>query len=153
MSTVRSVWSKWFGFSKCCLVICVVYVLLGGSMLVQSLEVSMAPFQVPLSTLRSPHYIDAMHWVYSHMLVLGLMIGWVGWAGTTRRLTLGFARLMLVVHIYYTWLDFRASDSMVGVALYKGPASVIPAFISLVITFVFLYLSVWTDAHPVDVSS
>lgn len=129
------------GFKASCLSVSGLSVLLAASMLLRGIPASMQPFEIPAAILASPHYLDAMHWTYSHMLVLGLVIGLMGLQATDARLQRNFARLMAVAHLYYTYLDFRASDSAWGTALYKGQASLIPAFISLLFTLIFLHLS------------
>ena len=128
------------GFKACCLTVCVLYVFLAGSLFIKGLMTSMIDFQVPPQILASPHYYDAMLWVYSHMIVLGLIIGTVGLLGKDHRLKKWMAWLLLIVHSYYTYLDFRTSDSSLGNGLYKGEGSVIPGFICLFITLLFLQL-------------
>ncbi|GAB2785964.1 hypothetical protein GCM10027275_32990 [Rhabdobacter roseus] len=129
------------GFRACCLTVGTLYVFLAGSLFAQGLMESMGTFKVPEATLASPHYYDAIAWVYTHMIVLGLLIGCVGYYAESLRQKRAFSRLLFVVHGYYTYLDFRTSDSALGNGLYQGPGSVFPALISLVFTLVFLYLS------------
>lgn len=38
----------------------------------------MAEFEVPAAQLTSPHYQDAIFWVYLHMLVIGAIVGLMG---------------------------------------------------------------------------
>lgn len=116
-------------------------VLLAGSILLRGVPASMAPFGVPQPVLNSPHYADAIFWVYTHMLVLGLIIGLLGLYAESPVLRRKMAWLLLGAHVVYTVLDFRASDSPLGHALYHGPASLMPAFISLGITVLFAHLS------------
>jgi hypothetical protein len=130
------------GFRASCVLVCVLYVLLGGSILVRGGAASLAEFGVPAATLASPHYADAIWWVYTHMIVLGLLTGVVGLWGQGVRLQRWFARAMLVAHVYYVLLDVRASDSPLGTGLYQGPASMAPAVIGSVVLLVFAYLSV-----------
>ena len=101
----------------------------------------MAEYQVPQAQLDSPHYYDAIFWVYSHMLILGLLIGAIGWLVKEAKTQIWLSRLIFIVHVYYTILDFKSSDSAVGNALYKGPASIFPAIIALLVTLLFLHLS------------
>lgn len=131
---------RWPGFKATCLTISGLYVLLCTGLFAKGLAVSMAEYQVPAATLASPHYLDSLHWVYTHMLVIGLLIGLVGWYAQDRAFKQAFSGLMLGVHGYYTYLDFLHADSAFGNALYKGPASVIPAYFSLFFTLLFLYL-------------
>ncbi len=128
------------GFKTCCVIVCFLYVIMGGSLFARGLMTSMADFQVPAVVLSSPHYYDAIFWVYSHMIILGLIIGLVGWYGRDRQLKLWMSRLLFIAHAYYTYLDFRTSDSSLGNGLYKGAGSVFPGFVCLFITLVFFQL-------------
>lgn len=132
-------------FRTSCLTICILYVLLTGSLFLQGFQKAMLPFKVPPEILRSPHYLDAMHWVYTHMLVIGLIVGVLGLYAESTRLKQNMSRLLFVAHIYYRYMDFRASDSIVGTGLYKGPASLIPAFIALGVTLLLLHMSFTAD--------
>jgi hypothetical protein len=141
------------GFKTCCLIVCFVYVLMAGSLFAKGLMTSVTDFQVPIQTLNSPHYYDALWWVYSHMIILGLVIGVVGWYATDRPLKKWLARLLLLVHMYYTYLDFRTSDSFLGNGLYKGVGSVIPGFVCLFVTLLFLQLVLVGEPAPTKTAS
>ena len=140
------------GFRRVCLVISVAYVLLGASVLVRGGAASMAEFGVPAATIASPHYADAIWWVYVHMIILGLVIGVVGRFAESPRLRLWFARVLLAAHAYYLYLDTRTSDSALGNGLYQGPASVVPAVIVLGMLLLLVHPSLCADpttrAHP-----
>ncbi len=129
------------GFKASCLIVCGLYVFLTGGLFGQGLMTAMGSYQVPQAQLDSPHYYDAIFWVYSEMLILGLLIGAIGWLVTEGRAQLWLARLLCAAQFYFMFLDFRASDSALGNALYKGPASIVPALICLVVTVLFLHLS------------
>jgi len=107
----------------------------------------MAEFSVPEAILEARHYRDAILWVYSHMIVLGLMIGVIGRFAESPKLKLWTARLFLLAQVYYTYLDVRTSDSALGDGLYQGPSSIIPALIGGVITILFLHLSLCPAAR------
>lgn len=132
-------------FRATCLTVCVLNVLIGGSILLRGMA-SMEPFGVPEATLASPHYADAIFWVYSHMVVIGVITGVVGWYAKTAPLQRAFARVMLAAHAYYTFLDVRASDSALGTGLYQGPESVMPAVIAGLMTLMFLHLSLCSES-------
>ena len=134
------------GFRPVCLVAGVAYVLLGGSILVRGGAASLAEFGVPAATLASPHYADAIWWVYVHMIVIGLIMLVVGAFGEGARLRRGFSRLMLAAHAYYLFLDVRSSDTALGNGLYQGPASIAPAIIVLVVLLLFVHPSLCRDA-------
>lgn len=127
-------------FKTTCLTVSGLYVLLSLGLFAKGLAVSMAEYKVPSAILASPHYLDSLHWVYTHMFVIGLMIGLVGWHAREAAFKKAFSLLMLMVHVYYTYLDFAHADTPWGNALYKGTLSVVPAFFSLFFTLLFLYL-------------
>jgi hypothetical protein len=129
------------GFKVSCWIVCILYALLAGSLFARGLMTAMAEYQVPQAQLESPHYYDAIFWVYSHMLVIGLLIGAMGWLVQDGKAQVWLSRLICMVHVYYVVLDFRSSDSALGNALYKGPASIMPAIIGLIVTLLFLHLS------------
>lgn len=129
------------GFRTSCLIIGALYVLLSAGILAQGGAPAMAQYGVPEATLSSPHYGDAIVWVYLHMLVLGLVIGVVGWYGRGAQLQRMFSRVLLAAHIAYLTLDVIHSDSALGNGLYEGPASLGPAVIAAFVTALFLHLS------------
>ena len=135
------------GFRGTCIAVGVTYVLLGGSILARGVPASLAPFGVPPDILASPHYVDAIWWVYTHMVVLGGVMLVLGRFAEGAALKLWMARMLFVAHVYYTWLDIRASDSAWGTGLYQGPASVAPAVIAglSMLAFMRLSFSRWAD--------
>lgn len=145
------------GFKASCLTICILYVFLAGGLFVRGIKTSMAEFKVPPQILNSPHYLDAIGWVYTHMIVIGLMVGVMGLYAEGQKFKQTMARLLLVAHVYYTYLDFRTSDSILGNGLYQGPGSVIPAFIGLFVTLLFLHLGFCPQScgpnPPIKISS
>lgn len=138
-------------FKYGCLGVAAIYVLLAGSILVRGAEASLQPFGVPEPVLGSPHYADAITWVYVHMTVLGVLIGVVGWFAEGIRLQRAFCATMVAAHLVYLYLDLRTSDTAIGNSLYKGPESAIPAMIGFVLLVVFAGLCLVTfqssDAH------
>jgi len=135
-------------FRTTCVGVGVTYVLLAGGLLANGIAETMARYEVPAQTLASPHYMDAILWVYSHMIVLGLVIGLVGLLAESARLKLWFARLIFVAQCYYLVLDLRSSDSVLGNGLYEGPQSLGPAIIGFVVTLLFLHLSFCPEVEP-----
>lgn len=133
------------GFRATCLAVCVIYVLAGGSILARGVVASLEAFAVPREILISPHYGDAIWWVYSHTIVLGLVTGVVGQWGMSAGLRRWFPRLMLVAQSYYLFLDVRASDSPLGTGLYQGPLSLVPAMMGVVVLLAFAHLCVCGD--------
>jgi hypothetical protein len=119
-----------------------IFMVMALGFIAKGLMISMAEFQVPQEILNSPHYYDSMLWVYVHMTVLGLLILLIGISVTDLNKQKWIALILFVVHLFYAYLDFRTSDSMFGNGLYKGEASLIPAFMGATITFVFLLLTI-----------
>ena len=134
------------GFRTACVVTGVLDVLLGGSVLARGGAASLAEFEVPPATIASPHYADAISWVYVHMIVLGCVLALVGVLGQGARLQRWFSRLMLGAHACYLYLDVRTSDSALGNGLYQGPASIVPAVIVLGMLLLFVHPSVCTPS-------
>jgi hypothetical protein len=120
------------GFRASCLTLSGIFVLLAGSILLRGPMVAMADYQVPAATLASPHYADAMFWVFLHMAVIGCIIGVVGWFAEGARMQRAFAVMMLLAQLVYTTLDVRAADWPLGTGLYKGPGSLGPVVVGAI---------------------
>lgn len=125
-------------FRTACLIVAGLYGLVGAGILLQGAAAAMEPYGVPAETLASPHYVDAINWVYLHTLVLAVVTGVVGWLAREPALKLWFARVMLGANLVYGALDFGHSDSPLGNALYKGDGSVVPGLMVVVILLLFL---------------
>jgi hypothetical protein len=130
------------GFRATCGAVAATYVLLAGSILVRGPMVAMADYAVPTSTLASPHYADAMTWVFLHMLFIGLLVGLFGWFVEGGRAQRAFARVMLGASLAYLFLDVRAADWAPGIGLYKGPQSLGPVVVGVVTVVAWLRLNV-----------
>jgi hypothetical protein len=103
---------------------------------------SMADFRVPEVQLISPHYYDAILWVYVHMMVIGCLIIFLGFSVEDRQKQRIISFILFLITEVYVYLDFRSSDSLLGNGLYKGEASLIPGFIGLLVNLLFLQLSI-----------
>lgn len=134
------------GFRNTCLVIGGLYVLLGASVLVRGGAAAMAEYAVPAATLASPHYADAITWVYVHMVVLGVLTGVVGLYAEGARLRRAFARVLLGAHACYVFLDVRTADTALGNGLYQGPTSIVPAVIGLCMLLLLVHPSLCRQA-------
>jgi len=106
----------------------------------------MAGFGIPAAVLAAPHYQDAMLWVFTHMLVLGLTIAVVGYFAESARTRRSFARFMLAAITIFTVLDIRTSDSPLGSGLYAGVRSLVPPLINLVVVLLLVHLSLCRTA-------
>ncbi len=118
----------------------ILFIFLSLSLFAKGLMLSMAEFNVPTEVLNSPHYYDAILWVYVHMIVLGILIFLLGYAVTDPKKQQLITLLLFLITSVYTYLDFRSSDSALGNGLYQGESSVVPAFISLLVNMVLLQL-------------
>lgn len=127
-------------YKKVLMGIGILFIFLSLSLFVKGLIPSMAEFKVPTEVLNSPHYYDAILWVYVHMIVLGILIFLLGYAVTDPKKQQAITLLLFFITCAYTYLDFRSSDSALGNGLYQGESSVIPAFISLLVNIVLLQL-------------
>lgn len=125
-------------FKTTCLIVGISFILLSLSLFAKGLIESMAEFKLPESVLQSPHYFDAIMWVYVHMIVLGMLIVMLGIAVENPKKQKWIALALFIITVCYTFLDFRTSDSPLGNGLYKGQQSVAPAFISLLVNLLFL---------------
>jgi hypothetical protein len=130
------------GFRGSCLTLATIYVFLAGSILVRGPMNAMADYGVPPATLASPHYADAMFWVFLHMTMIGLTIGLVGWFAEGVRMQRAFARLMLAGIVVYTYLDVRAADWIVGTGLYRGRGSLGPVLVDVLAVALWVRLNV-----------
>lgn len=129
------------GFKATCLIVGTLNILMAGSMLVKGVIPGMAQFKVPEPILASPHYEDAMFWVFLHMFMIGILIIMIGILAENPVKQLWVARVLVLMHAVYAFLDIRSSDNAFGNALYQGPESVIPVFVDLFYILLFLRLS------------
>lgn len=130
------------GFRLICTIVAVTYVLLGGSMVFRGARAAMTPFGVPEHVLSSPHFADFFHFLFVHMMVLGILIGMLGRYVVDGRAQRIAARVLCLIQLHYTYLDVRTSDSAFGNGLYQGSGSLGPVVIDLMVVACFAYLSV-----------
>lgn len=135
------------GFKATCVGVGAVFTLLAGSELARGVAASMDGFGLPEATLASPHYLDAMSWVFVHMLVLGVIIGAIGWFVEEARARTGFARVMTLAMLVFTTLDLRTSDSALGNHLYAGARTLVPPVIDVVVLLLFAHLAFCQGAN------
>ena len=129
------------GFRATCLIVGTMDILLASSMFAKGVMRGMAEFKVPQQQLSSPHYADAMSWVFLHMFMIGVLIIAIGLLAENPAKKVWAARVLVLMHCVYAFLDVRTSDNYFGNALYQGPGSVIPVFIDLFYILLFLRLS------------
>ena len=87
------------GFKSTYLLIGGLYVLLSANILLRGVSASMEPFGVPAAVLDAPHYENAIWWVYTHMLVLGMVMCVIGQFAKDKALKLWISRALLVAHL------------------------------------------------------
>ncbi|MBY0426971.1 MAG: hypothetical protein K2Q22_15150 [Cytophagales bacterium] len=127
-------------FKTTFIVMGVTFMFLSGSLFVKGLIPSMAEFKVPEPVLSSPHYFDAILWVYVHMIVLGLLIFLMGISVTDVTKQRWITMALIAVMCVYGYLDFRSSDSVFGNGLYQGPASIAPAIFCVFLNLMLILL-------------
>ena len=129
------------GFRATCVGVGATFALLAGSQLAKGTHAAMEGFGIPEIVLASPHYLDAMTWVFFHMFVIGVITATVGFVVESPRARVAFARVMLAAVAVYTWMDVRASDSALGNHLYAGPRSLVPPVIDVIVLVLFAHLA------------
>ncbi len=131
-----------FHFKSTLVLIGSLFVFLAVGLFAKGLMRSMSEFDVPEIILNSEHYYDAILWVYVHMIVIGILIILLGISVVDPEKQKWISVFLLLITIFYTYLDFRSADWMYGNSLYKGESSLVPAFISLIVNMLFLNLAV-----------
>ncbi len=129
------------GFKATCILVGSMNILLASSMFVQGVMENMAKFNVPRQLLSSPHYHDAMFWVFLHMFMIGVLLIMIGILAENPVKQLWAARVLVIMHCVYAYLDIQTSDNYFGNALYQGPESVIPVIIDIFYILLFLRVS------------
>lgn len=129
-------------FKSTLLIVGISFMLLSASLFSKGLIKSMSEFEVPSEILNSPHYFDAIFWVYVHMFVLGILVLLIGLSVKDYKSQKWISLILFIVNAFYTILDFKSSDSFVGNSLYKGEKSLAPAFIGSFVTLLFLQLTI-----------
>jgi hypothetical protein len=128
-------------FKKTCIIVGITYAILPLSLFYKGLITSMSEFKVPETVLLSPHYFDAILWVYIHMMVLGVLIFIIGMAVKDTNAQKWISLVLLIISCFYAYLDFRTADWAFGNALYKGDSSIAPAIIGSITCLLFLQLT------------
>jgi hypothetical protein len=128
------------GFRLFCTVAAVLYVLLGASMKLRGAHEAMRPFGVPKAVLDAPHFDDFFQFLFLHMMVIGLLIGLLGWTVQGARRQRAVARVLCGLQLLYATMDFRTSDSPLGNGLYQGKGSLVPPLMGVAMALVFAWL-------------
>lgn len=76
------------------------------------------------------------------MMVIGVLIGLLGWTVTLGPAQQRVARVLCGLQLVYAYFDFRTSDSPLGNGLYQGAGSLVPPLMGLTIALVFGVLAV-----------
>lgn len=127
------------GFKIICTSVGVLYVLLGCFTLAQGSQAILAPFGLPAGVLASPHFADFFHWVFVHMITIGMLIGMLGRFVIDPQRQRTTARVLCLLELHYLFLDVRTS--VLGNNLYPHPKSLAPVIIDLIVVVCFAYLS------------
>lgn len=110
-------------------------------MLIRGIQEGMAEFNIPEIILASAHYQDAMFWVFLHMSMIGILIILIGILAENPQKKIWTARVLVLMHCVYLFLDVRTSDNYFGNGLYQGPGSLLPVFVDVFYILLFLRLS------------
>jgi hypothetical protein len=128
------------GYRLLCTVVAVLSVLLGASMKLRGAHDAMGPFGVPRAVLDAPHFDDFFQFLFLHMMVIGLLIGVLGWAVQGARRQRAVARVLCGIYLLYAYMDFRTSDSPLGNGLYQGRDSLVPPLMGVTLALLFAWL-------------
>jgi len=120
----------------------IAFILLSIALFAKGLKTSMMEFKVPDTTLNSEHYLDALQWVYIHQIFIGGLIFFLGQSVTNLKHQRSITVFILIAIFFYTYLDFRTSDSRFGNGLYQGEQSIIPGLINVILIMFLVTLLV-----------
>jgi hypothetical protein len=115
------------------------YVVLASTMLAGGVG-QMAQFGVPEATLASPYFADHHHWVFVHMVVVGILIALLGRYVEGEPSQRMVARVLCLIQLHYLYLDLRTS-TLFGNGLYADRAWVVPVMVDVLVVVAFSYLS------------
>jgi hypothetical protein len=128
------------GYRLLCTVVGVLYALLGASMKLRGPDAAMAGFGVPAEVLAAPHFTDFFQFLFLHMMVIGLLVGVLGWQVTGAGRQRAVARLLCAVELLYAAFDLRTADWALGSRLYQGAGSLVPPLLDLALAVAFGWL-------------
>lgn len=104
-------------FKVTCLFVGMLNILMAGSMLAKGVMQGMAEFKVPPTLLASPHYDDAMSWVFLHMGTIGVLIITNGLLAEDSAKKAWAVRVRALMYWAYTFLNIQRSNNYLGKAL------------------------------------
>jgi hypothetical protein len=84
------------------LIVGISFMLLSASLFSKGLIKSMSEFEVPKEILNSPHYFDAIFWVYVHMFVLGILVLLIGLSVKDYKSQKWISLILFIVNAFYT---------------------------------------------------
>lgn len=99
------------------------YVLLALMNLARGAEELLGPFGVPEQVLGSAHFLDFYHWLFVHMMTIGVLWVLLGRLVVGLRAQRLVAFMLLGLQLHYTYLDWRTSTW--GSGLYANPKSLV----------------------------
>lgn len=133
--------SRFFGFRTTFLTVGILHVVLSCLMFLQGITPPLRKFGVPDIIVDSPHYYDAMLFVFYHQFVIGSILVLVALFAREPELRVWLTRILSLLYCVYTYLDFRVSDSIFGNRLYQGVESLVPPLFTLLFTVLILQLN------------
>lgn len=128
------------GFKAVFTGVSLLYMVLGLGNVLQGPRPILEPFGVPEATLSSPFFGDFYHWLFVHMITIGLLIGLLGRLVESPRHQRTAARVICLLELHYTYLDTRTS--VLGNRLYNHPKSLVLVAIDVAVLLAFLAVAV-----------
>jgi hypothetical protein len=114
--------SRILNYKSTCGIVGVLLILTSASIFLKGPANSMAAFGVPASILQSPHYQDAILWVYMHMTVIGMIILLLGYTVTDIAKQKDVAFVVFLILAIYTYQDFARYRFCLGQRVYTKAA-------------------------------
>jgi hypothetical protein len=121
-------------------VIGILYVLLASSMLVPGPAI-MLDFAVSAPLVAEPVFADFFMFFYQWMAGFGVLIAVLAWTVRERDAQAWVAVTLCAGSVLLALRDLSTSDSALGNRLYRGPGTLIPVFISVVLAVVLAVLA------------
>jgi hypothetical protein len=128
------------GYRLVCTLVGVLYGVLGASMKLRGPRAAMAGFGVPPEVLDAPHFADFFQFLFLHMMVIGLLVGVLGWQVMGAARQRAVARVLGALELGYACFDLRTADWVLGSRLYTGPGSLVPPMLDLALALAFGWL-------------
>lgn len=134
------------GWKPLCISVAVLYVLLALSMLVRGVNI-MTGFGTPDELVRSPVFADFFSFFYELMALVGVLIGLLGITTQGRARQQRVAGVLCAVMLALLWRDLSTADWALGSRIYRGPGTLAPPLISLLLALAFGWVALARPAR------